>query len=326
MKQSKILAVVPLGALLCMLSLAGWAQPYPAKPVKIVVPYPPGGGVDGIARPIADRLAKRWGQPVLVENRAGAATIIGAESVAKAAPDGHTMLLTSESTITSNPHIYPKLSYDPIRELAPVTQLISLPQMVVGHPTLAASSLKELVELAKAKPNALNYGSYGSGSQPHLLFESLKAQTGISINHVPYKGIAPAVTALLAGEVQLTMAGASVSRGHIQAGKMKPLAIARRERQTLMPDVPTLREAGFADIDPQSWFGLFVTGGTPRDIVQKIFQDVAAAFADPEFRDRHMIQRGFDPVLSAPEEFAKFIQSDLQQKARMIRISGAKAE
>jgi tripartite-type tricarboxylate transporter receptor subunit TctC len=301
------------------------AQSFPNRPVRIVVPYPPGGGVDGIARPIAERLAQKWGQPVIVDNKPGAATLIGAEAVAKAAPDGYTLLLTSDSTITSNPHIYPKLPYDPIKELAPITQLIGLPQMVVAHPSLPANSLPELVALARTN-SAISYGSYGSGSQPHLLFEGLKQQTGIALLHVPYKGIAPAVTAALAGEVQLTMAGASVSRGHIQAGKLKPLAIARAERLAIMPDVPTLKEAGFPDIDPKSWFGLFATGGTPPEIVAQIQRDVAAMFAEPEFREKHMLARGFDPVLSTPQDFAKFIQSDLREKARLVKISGAKAE
>ena len=302
------------------------AQPYPSKPVRIIVPYPPGGGVDGIARPIADQLSKRWGQAVVVDNRAGAATIIGAELVAKAAPDGYTLLLTSESTITSNPHMYAKLPYDPVKDLAPITQLISLPQMVVAHPSVPANSLQELVALAKAKPGSLNYGSYGSGSQPHLLYEGLKSQAGIQLTHVPYKGIAPALQAVLAGEVQLTMAGASVSRGHIEAGKLKPLAIARKERQALMPNVPTLREVGYADIDPQSWFGLFATGGSPREAIERIYRDVAAAFAEPEFRQRHMLDRGFDPVLSDPDDFARFIQEDLRAKAALIKLTGAKAE
>jgi len=315
---------------LCILSLAlaagALAQAYPSRTVRIIVPYPPGGGVDGMARPLADQLSKRWGQPVIVENKAGAATIIGAEFVARSAPDGYTLLLTSESTITSNPHVYSKLPYDPIKELAPITQLIGLPQMVVAHPSVSANSLGDLVALAKTNPGKLNYGSYGSGSQPHLLYEGLKAKAGINLTHVPYKGIAPAVQAVLAGEVQLTMAGASVARGHIQAGKLKPLAIARQARLALMPNVPTLREAGFPDIDPQSWFGLFTTGGSPREAIDKIYADVAAVFSEPEFRDRHMIQRGFDPVLSAPDEFAKFIQTDLQSKGALIKISGAKAD
>jgi tripartite-type tricarboxylate transporter receptor subunit TctC len=302
------------------------AQTYPSKPVRMIVPYPPGGGVDGMARPLADQLSKRWGQPVIVENKAGAATIIGAESVAKAAPDGYTLLLTSESTITSNPHIYLKLPYDPVKDLAPVTQLIVLPQMVVVHPSVAANSLPELVALAKAQPGKLNYGSYGNGSQPHLLFEGLKAQTGISLTHVPYKGIAPALQAALAGEVQLTMAGASVARGHILAGKLKPLAIARSERLALMSDVPTLKEAGYPDINPQSWFGLFTTGGTPPEVIDKIYKDVHATFAEPEFRERHITLRGFDGMISTPQEFARFIRDDLQQKARLIQQTGLKPE
>lgn len=322
-------AIIRLFAL-CMLSLAvpagALAQTYPSRTVRIIVPYPPGGGVDGMARPLADQLSKRWGQPVVVENKAGAATIIGAEFVAKSAPDGYTLLLTSESTITSNPHIYSNLPYDPIKGLAPVTQLIGLPQMAVAHPSVSANSLGDLVALAKANPGKLNYGSYGSGSQPHLLYEGLNAQAGIRLTHVPYKGIAPALQAVLAGEVQLTMAGASVARGHIQAGKLKPLAIARQVRLALMPNVPTLREAGFPDIDPQSWFGLFTTGGSPREAIDRIYTDVAVVFSEPEFRERHMIQRGFDPVLSTPDEFAKFIQADLHSKATLIRISGARAE
>lgn len=302
------------------------AQDYPARTVRMIVPYPPGGGVDGMARPLADRLTRTWGQPVVVENKPGAGTIIGADFVAKSPPDGHTLLLTSDSTITSNPHIYPKMPFDPLKDLASITQLIGLPQMVVAHPSVSANTLRELVALAKAKPGSLNYGSYGSGSQPHLLFEGLKAQTGIQITHVPYKGIAPALQAALAGEVQLTMAGASVARGQIQAGKLKPLAIARKERQAIMPEVPTLREAGYPDIDPQSWFGLFTTGGTPRDIVLRIQRDVAQIFSEPEFRERHVTQRGFDLALSTPDEFAAFIRSDLEYKARLVKISGARAE
>jgi tripartite-type tricarboxylate transporter receptor subunit TctC len=302
------------------------AQTYPTKPVRIIVPYPPGGGVDGMARPLADQLSKRWGQPVMVENKAGAATIIGAEFVARAQPDGYTLFLTSESTITSNPYIYAKLPYDPVKDLAPVTQLIDLPQMVVAHPSVAANSLPELVALAKAQPGKLNYGSYGNGSQPHLLFEALKAQTAIQIVQVPYKGIAPAVQAALAGEVQLTMAGASVARGHIQAGKLKPLAIARNERLALMPNVPTLREAGYPDINPQSWFGLFATGGTPHEVIEKVYRDVAAVFSEPEFRERHIALRGFDGVISDPQTFARFIKDDLRAKERLIRQTGLKPE
>lgn len=311
----------------CMVPFWAMAQNYPVQTVKIVVPYAPGGGVDIIARLLAEGLQRKWGQTVIVENKVGASTTIGAAAVAKAAPDGHTLLLTSEATITSNPFLFDKLPYDPVRDLSPITQLVSLPQMVIAHPAVGASSLSELVVLAKAKPNTLSYATYGSGSLPHLFFEGLKSRSSLQITEIPYKGIVPAVTAVLSGEVQLTLAGTSVAISYIRAGKLKPLAVARRERLPELPQVPTLAEVGLADIDPhESWFGLFVTGGTPAAVVQKIYKDVAEIASDPAFRERHLLSRGFDPVFSTPETFTRFIQTDMQQKARLIRISGAKAE
>ena len=315
-----------LGALLCVIALASAAQEFPVKAVRIIVPYPPGGGVDTMARPLAERLAQKWSQSVLVENKPGASTIIGAELVARATPDGYTLMMTTDSTITSNPHLYAKLPYDPVRDLAPVTQLIRVPQMVVAHPSFPARTLAELVGLAKQTPGKIAYASYGSGSQPHLLFEALRAKTGAELDHVPYKGVAPAIQATVAGEVMLTLGGASVTRGLINDGRLRPLAIARAERLAIMPSVPTLREAGFADIDPLSWFGLFATGGTPAAVLARIQRDVAEVFADPAFRERHMLQRGFDPVLSAPSEFAEYIQRDLAVKARLVKNSGAKPD
>ena len=302
------------------------AQDFPARPVRIVVPYPPGGGVDGLARPLAERLARLWGQPVVIDNRAGAATQIGGDAVAKAAPDGHTLLLTSDQSITSNPHLYPKMPFDPIKDLAPVTQLIDLHQMVIAHPSVPAASLQELVALARSKPGSLNYGSYGSGSQPHLLFEALKAQTAVQVAHIPYKGIAPAMTATLSGEVQLTLGAPATTRGHIQAGKLKPLAIARSERLASWPEVPTLREAGFAEIDPRPWFGVFAPAATPRGVVDRLRRDIAAVLADAEFRDKEITSRGNTAVGSTPDEFAAFIRADLDYKGKLIRVSGAKAE
>ena len=302
------------------------AQEFPVRPVRIVVPYPPGGGVDGLARPLAERLSRLWGQPVVIDNRAGAATQIGGDAVAKAAPDGHTLLLTSDQSITSNPHLYQKMPFDPIKDLAPVTQLIDLHQMVIAHPSVAANTLQELIALAKSRPGSLNYGSYGSGSQPHLLFEALKAQTGVQVAHIPYKGIAPALTATLAGEVQLTLGAPATTRGHIQGGKLKPLAIARNERLASYPDVPTLREAGFPDIDPRPWFGVFAPAATPRAVIDRIRRDIAAVLADPEFREKEVTSRGNSAVGSTPEEFAAFVRSDLEYKGKLIRVSGAKAE
>ena len=302
------------------------AQDFPSKPVRMIVPYPPGGGVDGLARPLADQLSKVWRQPVLVENKPGAGTIIGGEAVIKSPADGYTLFFTTDSSITSNPHLYKNMPFDPIKDLAPVTQLIDLHQMVVVHPSVTANTMQELVAAAKAKPDTLNYGSYGSGSQPHLLFESLKAQTGIRMTHVPYKGIAPALTAALSGEVQMTLGGAATTAEHIAAGKLKALAIARQERLGLHPSVPTLREAGFPDVDPRPWYGLFAPGATPRAVIDKIQKDVAAILADREFSDRHVAGKGYTGVGSTPEAFAAFIKSDLDYKARLIAVSGAKLE
>lgn len=310
-----------------LLPLIATAQSYPSQAVRIVVPYAPGGGVDIIARMLAERLQRKWGQPVIVDNKPGASTLIGATAVAKAAPDGHTLLLTSEATITSNPFLFAKLPYDPARELAPISQLVSLPQMVVARPAVPATTLAELVQLGKAKPGSLTYASYGSGSLPHLLFEGLKHRTGVQMTQVPYKGITPAVLAVLSGEVDLTLAGVPAAMSHISAGKLKPIAVARETRLSSLPQVPTLKEAGFADVDPnESWFGLFVTAGTPAATLRKIHADVTEIGADPVFREQYVTSRGYEPVFSAPDAFAKFIQADLKQKQHLIRISGAKAE
>jgi tripartite-type tricarboxylate transporter receptor subunit TctC len=312
---------------------------WPQRPVRIVVPWPAAGAIDILARAMAERLGQRWGQPVLVENRVGAASIIGADVVAKAPADGYTLMVTTEATVTSNLHLYKRLPYDPVRDLAPVTQLINLPQLLVVSSTPAgggspggspgaslttATNLQQLVSEARARP--LNYASWGAGSQPHLLFEALKAQTGVAITHVPYKGPADVVRAIGAGEVQMSLASAATWTGLIRAGRARALAVTRSERLPLLPEVPTLREAGFADIDPNAWMGLFATGGTPRELIQRLRAEVVTIFADAEFRERQLLARGLDPVLSTPEEFAAFIQRDIAFKARLIKLSGATAE
>ena len=302
------------------------AQDFPSGPVRLVVPYPAGGGVDGMARPIADRLTKLWGKPVVVDNRAGGSTIIGSDAVAKAAPDGLTLLFTSDSSITSNPHLFTSMPFDPVKDLVPVTQLIDLHQMVVVHPSVSANTMQELVALAKAKPNELNYGSYGAGSQPNLLFESLRVQTGAQIAHIPYKGIAPAIAATLAGEVQMTLGGAATTAGHTASGRMKALAIGRAQRLPQHPNVPTLREAGFPDVDPRSWFGIFAPRGTPKAIVEKIRNDVVRVITDPDFDAREITGKGYTAVGSTPDEFAAFVRTDLEYKGKMIKSAGIKAE
>ena len=315
--------IVSLAAVLAIMAPhAVKAQDFPSHVVKIVVPYPAGGGVDNLARPIADRLSKAWGQSVIVENKPGAATMIGGQEVARSPADGHTLFLTSDSSITSNPFMYKKMLLDPIKELMPVTQLIELHQFVLVHPSVAANTMQELVDAAKAKPNAMNYGSYGKGSQPHLLFESLAKQTGARIQAVTYKGIAPAITATLAGEVQMTLGSVSVASGHIESKKLKPLAIGRHARLPTHPNVPTLKEAGYPAIEPRSWFGLLAPAGTPPAVAEKIQKAVAAILIEPEFKARFIDRAGHTGVGSTPAEFAKFIADDYAAKKTMIEAAG----
>jgi len=315
--------IVSLAAVLAIMApQAVKAQDFPSHVVKIVVPYPAGGGVDNLARPIADRLSKAWGQSVIVENKPGAATMIGGQEVARSPADGHTLFLTSDSSITSNPFMYKKMLLDPIKELMPVTQLIELHQFVLVHPSVAANTMQELVDAAKAKPNAMNYGSYGKGSQPHLLFESLAKQTGARIQAVTYKGIAPAITATLAGEVQMTLGSVSVASGHIESKKLKPLAIGRHARLPTHPSVPTLKEAGYPAIEPRSWFGLLAPAGTPPAVAEKIQKAVAAILIEPEFKARFIDRAGHTGVGSTPAEFAKFIADDYAAKKTMIEAAG----
>jgi tripartite-type tricarboxylate transporter receptor subunit TctC len=303
-----------------------FAQDFPSRAVKLMVPYPPGGGVDGLARPLADRLSRIWGQPVVIENKPGASTMLGGADVARAAPDGHTLFFTTDSSITSNPHLFKKMTYDPGKELTPVTQLIDLHQLVLLHPSVPANTMQELVALAKQKPNTLNYGSYGIGSQPHLLFEMLRKETGAQIQQVPYRGIALALTAVLANEVQMTLGGISVAAGHLKNKTMKPLAISRRERLRAYPDVPTLAEAGFPNVDPRSWYGLFAPAGAPPAVVEKIQRDVAAVFAEPEFKARFIDGLAYTSVASTPAAFAKFIAEDMEYKRNLIAVTGITAE
>jgi len=302
------------------------AQQFPTHIVKLLVPYPAGGGVDGLARPLADRLGKLWGQTVIVENKPGASTMIGGADVARAPADGHTLLFTSDSSITSNPHLFKTMLYDPMKGLAPVTQLIDLHQFVLVHPSITANSMAELVALAKAKPNAMNYGSFGKGSQPHLLFEMLRKETGAQIQQVSYRGIAPAITATLAGEVQMTLGSVAVAAGHIESRKLKALAIGRQSRLPSHPETPTLKEAGFPAIEPRSWFGLFAPAGTPPAALAAIQQAVAQILGDSEFRSRFIERAGHTGVGSTPQAFAQFIREDFDQKREMIAAAGIAPE
>lgn len=315
-----------VGMLYVIFAGTACAQSWPSKPVRIVVAYPPGGGIDVIGRQIAEKLTASWGQPVVVENRPGANTILATEFVAKSAPDGHTVLFTTDATFSINPHLYAKLPFDPQRDFTPVTMMVLLQQLLVAHPAEPYHSLAELIQAAKAKPGSINYASYGSGSQPHLAGEMLKYKAGIDLVHIPYKGIALAVPAVMAGEVQLTFAGIATSMPQLKAARVKAIAIGGTRRSPLLPDVPTFTELGFAEVETHAWFALFLPAGSPREAVMRIYQDTKRIIDEAEYRQKQLIERGYEVVGSSPEEFMTYMKTDRENRGRAVKISGAKAE
>jgi tripartite-type tricarboxylate transporter receptor subunit TctC len=302
------------------------AQAWPTKPVRIVVAYPPGGGIDVMARQIAEKLTPAWGQPVVVENKPGANTILATDSVAKSPADGHTILMTTDATFSINPHLYAKLPFDTQRDFIPVTMLVLLQQLLVAHPAVPANTLQELISLAKQKPGSINYASYGSGSQPHLSGEMLKNKAGIDLVHVPYKGISLAVPAVMAGEVQLTFAGIATSMPQLKAGRIKAIAIGGTQRSPLLPQVPTFSELGYPEVETHAWFGFFLPVGSPPEAVARIHRDAKKIIDEPDFRQKQLIEKGYEVVGSSPEEFVAYIRKDSESRGRAVKISGAKAE
>ena len=274
----------------CLLALAmsrAIAQGgYPDRPLRLIVPFPPGGTVDLIARIVAERIAPGLGQTVVVDNRAGAGGAIGADAVARAAPDGYTILQGTGSTHGTNPAVNKKLPYDPIKDIDPIVMIARTPYILVAHPAIAANTVRELVALAKAQPRKINFASYGSGSSNHLAAELFKAMAGIDLVHVPYKGAAPAVAAIVAGEVQVIFDVVGTSGQHIKAGKMKLLGVGSPQRSPVAPDAPTLAESGVTGFDAGTFFGLFAPAATPRAIVDRLNREVVKVLAMPAERER----------------------------------------
>lgn len=286
----------------------------------MIVPYPAGGGLDALARAISERLAAAWGQPVLVDNRPGGATVPGTDAVAKGTPDGHTLLMTADNSITANPLVIRGLPHDPLRDLAPVSFLVEVHQMVVASPRLSATNLAALV--AAARTGAVTYGSYGQGSQPHVLFSALAADTGAEFTEIPYRGLPPAILAVLAGEVMLTLSGVASARDHIAAGTMKALAVGRGSRLANLPDVPTLAEAGYPAIDPRTWFGIFAPAGTPPAVQARISADITTAMADAALAARHLAPNGYTVHAGPPEQARALVEADYAYKSRLLRRAG----
>ena len=301
------------------------AAPWPTKPVRVIVPYPGGAGVDVLARALSAELSKKWGQPVIVEPKPGANTVIGAEAAARA-NDGHTLLLTTDATITINPYIYAKLPYDPIKDLRPVTMLVSFGQLLVANGKFPATSLKDVVALAKEKPGVYSYASYGAGSQPHLAMEMFKKRAGIDIVHIPYKGLPPALTAVVAGEVAYSFMSAASAKTQLAAGTIKPIAYAGPRRLRDFPNVPTFAELGYPEVDASVWVGVFAPAGMADAQIEQINRDIQAVLADPQFDATQIVERGYDKAALGPREFARHIADELVSRAELVKVSGAKLE
>lgn len=320
--QLLILLAVPSA----LLAQTGSSSGYPSKPVRVIVPYQSGGAVDILARQTAKELAQLWGQAVLVENRPGSSTIGATEAVAKSPADGYTLLMTTDSTMSINPHLFAKLPYDPDKDFAPITQLILMRLLLVAHSSVSANNLTELIAQAKAKPGVLNYASYGNGSQPHLAMEMLKSKADINIVHVPYKSAPGAILAALAGEVQLATSSIPTVQSHITSGRLKVLAIGGTKRSPLMPDVHTFAEQGYPEVNAHAWYGLFAPAGSPREVISRIHRDVVRIITEPGFRDREITGKGFDLVANSPEEFAVFLHQDRLNYGAAVKSSGVRAE
>ena len=302
------------------------SNPWPSRPVKILLGLPPGSGSDLLARAFAQRLTATWGQPVVVENRPGASMIIATEAVAKSAPDGHTLLFALDSNFTVLPHLYAKLPYDPFKDFAPIVLLTRFGLVMVAHPSVPAQSVAEFIAAAKREPGKFTYGSLGSGSQMHLMGEMLGHRAGARLVHVPYKGIPQMMTAVLTGEVNATFVGVYSSRPMVAQQKLKALAYGASKRSPLMPDVPSFDELGLAEVSVTAWYGLLAAAGTPRSVVERIHADSTALMAEPEFRDKQMLARAYEPASLSPDGFAAMIREEYAARAPIVKQSGAKVE
>ena len=317
----RLLAALLLGCVPMAVAAQG---AYPTKPIRMIVPYPPGGPTDVLGRIVAQKLSESLGQQVVVENRPGASGMIGSELVAKAAPDGYT-LLTNASIHVINPSLYPKMNFDVLRDFAPVSLIAQVPLILVVNPALPVKSVSELIALGKAQPNRLNFASSGNAAAPHLAGESFKIATGMQMQHVPYKGSAPAVADLMGGQVQLMFDSMPSAMPHVKSGKIRALAVTTAKRSPTVPDLPTVAESGVPGFDISTWYGVWAPAGTPKDIVNKVAAEMAKVLQQPAVRER-LAALGAEPAGNTPEEFAAYCQSELAKWSRIVRQSGAKAD
>ena len=303
---------------------AAWSQAFPSKPIRVIVPWPPGGGTDIFARSIGQKLTETWHQQVIVDNRPGATGNIGAQLATKAPADGYTLLLAT-ITLATSPSLYKTLGYDPLRDLEPVTLIAGVPHLLVVHPSLPVKNVRELIALAKARPGQLNYASAGIGSPFHLAAELFNLLAGVKMTHVSYKGGGPAIVAVIGGEVPVTFANLLAVLPHVQAGKLRALGITSATRSGAAPSLPTIAESGLKGYDFTSWFGMLAPAGTPKDIVQKLNEGTVAVLKSRELKER-LTRDGADLIASTSQQFGTYLKSETAKWDKVIKEAGIQAE
>jgi tripartite-type tricarboxylate transporter receptor subunit TctC len=322
--RRRLLAAAAL-APLASSPLGARAQAWPGKPVKLIVTFATGGGADFAARSVGAKLAESMGQPFVIENRAGGGGLIGNDAVAKAAPDGYTLLLGAAGPLTVAPHLYAKVPYDTMRDLIPIAHIAGTPFVVTVHPSVSANTVAELTALLKANPGKLTYGSSGTGGAPHLAGELFARTTGVNMVHVPYKGLSPAISDLLGGHIQILFADTGLVLPQIKAGKLRALAVTGAQRSALLPDVPTVREAGIRGYQAGSWYGILGPAGTPPAVIGRVNAEVNIALANSELQKQLAVQ-GMEPAAMSPEQFSALMREDYDKWGKLIREAGIKLE
>jgi tripartite-type tricarboxylate transporter receptor subunit TctC len=320
-----VLSVAALAAAAAALPSQSWAQAFPSKPVTLIVPFPAGGTTDIVARLTAQKLSEAWGQPVIVDNRAGAGGNIGSAMVAKAAPDGYTLLMGTVGTHAINASLYEKMPYDVVKDFTPITNVAAVPNMLVVNPDLPVKTVQELIEYGKKNPGKLNMASSGNGTSIHLSGELFKVMTGVKMEHIPYKGSAPALTDLMGGQVQVMFDNMPSALPHVKSGKLRAIAVTTLKRSPTMPDLPTIDEAGVKGFEASSWFGLLGPAGLPKDIVAKVHADVVKAMKTTDLTEK-MSASGAVAVGNTPDEFSAYIKAELAKWEKVVKASGARAD
>ncbi|MBI4293658.1 MAG: tripartite tricarboxylate transporter substrate binding protein [Betaproteobacteria bacterium] len=327
MNRKWMTAVCVVMAVAMIAPAAAQAPAFPSKPVRFILAHPPGSGLDAATRALAQEMSKDWGQPVVVENRPGASGMIGAEACARAGPDGHAFCVVDRGQLSFVPNFYKKIPFDPAKDLEPIGNMFDLVSAFVLHPSVPANSVKELMALARAKPGSLNFGSVGDGTPPHLIIEWIKKNQKLDMVHVPYKGAAPMVQSVIAGEIQFGYISAGTVIGPIRAGRLKVIAVSGDKRSPVFPGVPTLSEtAGLAGVDDRIWFGLVGPAGIPRTVVAAIYGELVRIIDNNSFREQRLVSQGWEPALIPPQEFGRFLAADREVAGKIVRALGIKLE